>query len=186
MQHLCGELPAYPTCHYRSLTNCFSSDEVLQLIFYEMIDPTPLTLVSKRFHRFSQDPYVRAHYFLARYGPIEAMFHALGRPKVLDKQVLDVCEPCFLLLSVGVIVWHFNPGHVLQTLLSSGAHLSRYLIQVSMHHYFYTQSHFIKTSWVRKLPFGVFTHFLQRAEEKYGEIPRGKVLCPATKNFFFH
>ncbi|KAF8231714.1 hypothetical protein L208DRAFT_1423428 [Tricholoma matsutake] len=124
-------------------------DEVLQLIFYELIDPTPLTLVSKRFHRFSQDPYVRANYFLVRYGPIEAMFHALGRPKIIDKQVLDI-------------------------LLSSGAHLSRYLIQVSMHHYFYTQSHFIKTPWVRNLPLRVFTYFLQRAEERYGEIPRGK------------
>jgi hypothetical protein len=73
---------------------------------------------------------------------------------------------------------YLDAGHVLQTLLSSGAHLSRYLIQVSMHHYFYTQSHFIKTPWVRKLPFDVFIHFLQRAEERYGEIPRGKVsLC---------
>jgi len=124
-------------------------DEVLQLIFYELIDPTPLTLVSKRFYRFSQDPYVRANYFLARYGPIEAMFHALGRPKIIDNQVLDI-------------------------LLSSGAHLSRYLIQVSMHHYFYTQSHFIKSPWVRNLPLRVFTHLLQRGEERYGEIPRGK------------
>jgi hypothetical protein len=67
-----------------------------------MIDPAPLTLVSKRFHRFSQDPYVRAHYFLARYGPIEAVFHAFGRPKIIDKQVLDVCELCSSLLSDGV------------------------------------------------------------------------------------
>ncbi|KAF9463035.1 hypothetical protein BDZ94DRAFT_648521 [Collybia nuda] len=124
-------------------------DEVIQLIFYELIDPTSLTLVCKRFHRFSQDPYVRAHYFLSRYGPTEAMFYALGRGKVLTERVLDI-------------------------LLTSGAHLSRYLIQISMHHYFYTQAHFIKTPWVRTVRMGVFVYFLKLAEERYGEIPRGK------------
>ncbi|RDB17847.1 hypothetical protein Hypma_000771 [Hypsizygus marmoreus] len=124
-------------------------DEVVQLIFYELIDPGPLTLVSKRFYRFSQDPYVRAHYFLTHYGPAEAMFYALGRGKVLTERVLDI-------------------------LLMSGAHLSRYLIQVAMHHYFYTQSHFIKTPWVRNVPLRVFTYFMKLAEEMYGEIPRGK------------
>ncbi|KAG5648430.1 hypothetical protein DXG03_005004 [Asterophora parasitica] len=64
-------------------------DEVVQLIFYELVDPGPLTLVSTRFHRFSQDPYVRAHYFLTHYGPTEAMFYALGRGKILTERVLD-------------------------------------------------------------------------------------------------
>ncbi|KIM43202.1 hypothetical protein M413DRAFT_18303 [Hebeloma cylindrosporum] len=124
-------------------------DEILQLIFYELIDPSPLTLVSQRFHHFSQDPYVRAHYFLVHYGPMEAMYHALGRGKVLSDRVLDI-------------------------LLSSGAHLSRYLIQVAMHHYFYTQTHFIKTSWVKNIPLRVFAYFLKLSEDRYGEIPRGK------------
>ncbi|KAF8895518.1 hypothetical protein BD779DRAFT_1499942 [Infundibulicybe gibba] len=124
-------------------------DEVVQLVFYELPDPTPFTHVSRRFHRFSQDPYVRAHYFLARYGQTQAMFYALGRGKVLTEQVLDI-------------------------LLTSGAHLSRYLVQIAMHHYFHAQAHFIKTPWVRNVPLRVFAYFLKLAEAKYGEIPRGK------------
>jgi hypothetical protein len=72
------------------IANGLDADEVVQLIFYELIDPSSLTLVCKRFHRFSQDPYVRAHYFLSRYGPTEAMFYALGRGKVITERVLDV------------------------------------------------------------------------------------------------
>jgi len=49
-----------------------------------------LTLVSRRFYRLSQDTYVRAHYFLNHYGPVEAMFYALGRGKILNECVLDV------------------------------------------------------------------------------------------------
>ncbi|KJA21186.1 hypothetical protein HYPSUDRAFT_42305 [Hypholoma sublateritium FD-334 SS-4] len=124
-------------------------DEVLQLIFYELADPSPLTQVSKHFHRFSQDPYVRAHYFLVHYGSTEAVYRALGRGKLVTARVLDI-------------------------LLTSGAHLSRYLIQIAIHHYFHTQTHFIKTPWVRSVPLRVFAYFLTLAEEKYGEIPRGK------------
>ena len=53
--------------------------------------------------------------------------------------------------------------------------MSRYLAQVAIHHYFHTQSHFIKTAWVRTLPLRAFLHFLRRAEESYGDIPVGKV-----------
>jgi hypothetical protein len=67
-------------------------DEVIQLIFYELSDPSPLTFVSQRFYRFSQDPYVRAHYFLIHYGPTEAMYYALGRGKIITERVLDVCH----------------------------------------------------------------------------------------------
>ncbi|KAG6831944.1 hypothetical protein H0H92_006545 [Tricholoma furcatifolium] len=124
-------------------------DEVIQIIFYELDDPGPLSHANKRFHHFSQDPYVRAHYFLTHYGPMEAMFQALGHGGVLTERVLDI-------------------------LISSGAHISRYLVQVAMHHYFHTASHFIKTSWVRNVPFGVFTYFLKVAEGMYGDIPRAK------------
>ncbi|KDR82830.1 hypothetical protein GALMADRAFT_220831 [Galerina marginata CBS 339.88] len=124
-------------------------DEVLQLVFYELPDPSSLTLVSQRFHRFSQDPYVRAHYFLNHYGPVEAMYYALGRGKVVTERVLDI-------------------------LLSSGAHLSRYLIQVAIHHYFYTHSHFVKTNWVRHVPLHVIAYFLKLAQQRYGEIPWAK------------
>ncbi|PPQ69611.1 hypothetical protein CVT24_001367 [Panaeolus cyanescens] len=64
-------------------------DEILQLIFYELPDPSPLTIVSRRFYAFSQDPYVRATYFLMHYGSAEALFYALGRGKVLTERVLD-------------------------------------------------------------------------------------------------
>ncbi|KAF8903160.1 hypothetical protein CPB84DRAFT_1728604 [Gymnopilus junonius] len=124
-------------------------DEILQLIFYELVDPSPLTRVSQRFYRFSQDPYVRAHYFLNHYGPGEAVYYALGRGKVVTERVLDI-------------------------LLSSGAHLSRYLVQIAVHHYFYTQAHFIKTHWVRHVSLGVMSHFLKLAAERYGEISFAK------------
>ncbi|TFK24971.1 hypothetical protein FA15DRAFT_669031 [Coprinopsis marcescibilis] len=124
-------------------------DEIIQLIFYELPDPSHLTLVSRRLYSFSKDPYVRAHYFLSHYGPAEAVFQALGRGKVLTERVIDI-------------------------LLSSGAHLSRYLVQIAMHHYFHTQTHFIRTPWVRNVPFGVFVYFMRKAHEKYGDIPRGK------------
>lgn len=62
-----------------------------------------------------------------------------------------------------------------QILLSSGATLSRYLIQVAVHHYFRTTSHpFIKTTWTRSIPFPVFAHFLKVAADMYGEIPLAK------------
>jgi len=65
---------------------------------------------------------------------------------------------------------------IVKILLTSGAHLSRYLIQIAIHHYFHTQAHFIKSPWVRNVPLRVFAYFLKLAQEKYGEIPRGKVL----------
>lgn len=68
-----------------------TQDDIVHLIIYELNDPTALILTSKRFHRVSKDPYVRAHYFLHRYGHMDAMFWALGRGKVLNEQVINVC-----------------------------------------------------------------------------------------------
>ncbi|KAI0648012.1 hypothetical protein C8Q79DRAFT_999501 [Trametes meyenii] len=124
-------------------------DEILQLILNELNVPAPFTLVSKRIHEFSQDPYVRASYFLARYGHIQALYWALGRGKLLNERVIDI-------------------------LLSSGAHLSRYLVQCAMHHYFRTQVPFIKTRWVRTIPLPVFSYFLSIAARMYGDIPVAK------------
>lgn len=73
-----------------ALTAHFSADELLQLVFCELADPSSLTHVSQRFYRFSQDPYVRARYFLAHYGPVEAMYYALGRGKLMTERVIDV------------------------------------------------------------------------------------------------
>jgi hypothetical protein len=145
----------------------FFPDEVLQLIFFELNDPTHFILVSKRFYKFSQVPYVRAHYFLARYGPIQAMFWALGRGKIITERVIDV--------SVSVChSFHLLLIPLFKILLSSGAHFSRYLIQVAAHHYFRTSAHFIKSNWVRSVSFPVFTYFLKLAADTYGEIPCGK------------
>jgi len=90
MDRICGgSLPNF-SCFPSQAILTSIADEILQLIFYELTDPSPLTFVSRRLHHFSQDPYVRAHYFLIHYGPIEAMYHALGRGRVLNDRVLDV------------------------------------------------------------------------------------------------
>lgn len=62
-----------------------------------------------------------------------------------------------------------------QTLLSSGAHLSRYFVQCAMHHYYRTaQVPFIKTPWVRSMDLAVFTHFQTAAVKRFGNVPLGK------------
>ena len=66
------------------------TDEVVQLILNELDDPTHFSLVSKRFYVFTQDPYVRAWYFISRYGKIQALFWALGRGRLMNGQVIDV------------------------------------------------------------------------------------------------
>ncbi|CAK5284190.1 unnamed protein product [Mycena citricolor] len=125
-------------------------DEVLQLIFFELADPTAFAATARRFHSFSQEPYVRAQYFITRYGPLQALYFALGRGRLLTRRVLDI-------------------------FLTSGVHLSRYLVQVAFHHYFHAHSHPIKSpTWTRKVPLDVFSYFLELAAEKYGDIPRGK------------
>ncbi|KAG1785964.1 uncharacterized protein HD556DRAFT_1434905 [Suillus plorans] len=124
-------------------------DEVIELIFYELDDPTALTLTSKHFHNVSQDPYVRAHYFLNRYGRMDAMFWALGRGKIMSDKVIDI-------------------------LISSGAYVSRYLVQVAIHHYFRSANHFIKTAWVRNMSIPVFAHFMKVACGLFDEVPLGK------------
>ncbi|KAI0632128.1 hypothetical protein C8Q77DRAFT_1218628 [Trametes polyzona] len=124
-------------------------DEILQLILNELNDPVAFTLLTKRHYQFSQDSYVRASYFLARYGRIQALYWALGRGKLLNERVIDI-------------------------LLSCGAHLSRYLVQCAMHHYFRTQVPFIKTRWVRTIPLPVFAYFMSIAARMYGDIPVAK------------
>ncbi|KAG6336050.1 hypothetical protein ID866_3023 [Astraeus odoratus] len=126
-----------------------SSDEIIEIIIYELDDPTALTLTSKRFLRVSQDPYVRAQYFLTRYGHMDAMFWALGRGKLLSEKVIDI-------------------------LIASGAHVSRYLVQVAIHHFYRSAVHFIKTTWVRSMRLEVFSYFQKVAAEMFDEMPVGK------------
>ncbi|KAJ6508787.1 hypothetical protein C8R45DRAFT_968704 [Mycena sanguinolenta] len=126
-------------------------DEVLSLIFYQIQDPTALTQVNRRLLLFSQDPYVRASYFIARHPKTEALSAAFTRGKLLTPRVIDI-------------------------LVASGAHVSRYLVQVACHHFFYCQSHFLKpsTPWVRNCSLDAFTHFIKICGDKFDKIPRGK------------
>lgn len=64
--------------------------EIIQLILNELNDPTNLSLVARRYHQFTEDPYVRASYFLSRYGRIQAFFWALGRGKLMTNEVINV------------------------------------------------------------------------------------------------
>lgn len=66
------------------------TDDVLLLIFVQLDDPAALSATSKRLHRISKEPYTRALYFITRYGHQYAMYWALGRGKLVDKQMLDV------------------------------------------------------------------------------------------------
>lgn len=89
MDRVCS-MSCPPSPHAPFLITSQSKDEVLHLIFFELNDPNPLTQVSKRFYSFSQDPYVRARYFLARYGPIEALYFAFARGRLMTERVIDV------------------------------------------------------------------------------------------------
>ncbi|KAK7689999.1 hypothetical protein QCA50_006641 [Cerrena zonata] len=124
-------------------------DEILQIIINELDDPTNFSLTSKGIYAFTQDPYVRATYFISRYGKIQALYWAFGRPRLMNKRVIDI-------------------------LLSSGAHLSRYLVQCVIQQYFRSHVHFIKQSWARKLEYSVATYILTIAGERYGNVPIGK------------
>ncbi|KAF8583350.1 hypothetical protein K439DRAFT_1634534 [Ramaria rubella] len=125
------------------------SDEIISLIIYQLGDPASLSMTSKRLHRISKDPYVRSSYFLARYGPQQAFYWALSRGKLMNERVLDI-------------------------LLTSGAHLSRYLLQTAIHHYFRTTAHFIKHPWARTLPLPVFTHFMNLGRRFGADVPLAK------------
>ena len=76
------------------MTSWTCTDEILQLILNELNDPAAFSMLSKRHHEFTKDPYVRAMYFLARYGRIQALYWALGRGKLLSERMLDVRISC--------------------------------------------------------------------------------------------
>ncbi|KIJ54821.1 hypothetical protein M422DRAFT_221215 [Sphaerobolus stellatus SS14] len=118
------------------------SDEIIAMIVYHLEDPGPFSATAKSFYEICKDPYVRSSYFLHRYGPQHAFYYALSRGKLLNDKVLNI-------------------------LSTSGAHFSRYLLQVAIHHYFRTTSHFIKAPWVRNLSLGTFTHFMSLGS-RYG------------------
>jgi len=69
-----------------------------------------------------------------------------------------------------------NPMHIpkQQILISSGAHLSRYLVQLAIHHHFRSYVPFIKTPWVRSMSTSTFVYLMSVATKRYGDIPTGK------------
>ena len=71
-------------------------DEILQIVINELDDPTSFSLISKQYYAFTQDPYVRASYFLSRHGPIQALYWALGRGRLMNERVIDVRSVLFL------------------------------------------------------------------------------------------
>lgn len=85
-----------------------SVDEILQIILNELDDPSAFSLISKRYYTFTQDPYVRALYFLSRYGPIQAMYWALGRGRLMNEKVIDVRSVLFLGASYNLLKTSFE------------------------------------------------------------------------------
>lgn len=69
-----------------------------------------------------------------------------------------------------------NSTHIpeLQILISSGAHLSRYLVQLAVHHHFRSYVPFIKTPWVRSMSTSTFVYLMSVATKRYGDVPTGK------------
>ena len=65
-------------------------DEILQIILNELDDPTNFSLVNKSIYAFTREPYVRATYFMMRYGKVQALYWALGRGKLVNTAVIDV------------------------------------------------------------------------------------------------
>ncbi|CUA72516.1 Transcriptional activator protein DAL81 [Rhizoctonia solani] len=120
------------------------SDDVLLLIFIQLDDPLALSQTSKRFNRISKESYTRALYFITRYGHQHAMYWALGRGKLVDKQMLDI-------------------------MVNNGAHVSRYLIQCAIQYRGHSAPHsFIKKHWSHSLSFESFVHLLGIAVDRMG------------------
>ncbi|QRV92374.1 F-box-like domain protein [Ceratobasidium sp. AG-Ba] len=120
------------------------SDDVLLLIFVQLDDPAALSATSRRFYNISREPYTRALYFITRYGYQYAIYWALGRGKLVDPQMLDI-------------------------LVNSGAHISRYLVQCMIQYRGHSAPHgFIKRQWSHSLSFESFIHFLNIAHRKLG------------------
>lgn len=61
-----------------------------------------------------------------------------------------------------------------QILLSSGAHVSRYLVQAVVQHVCRKSIHFVKGQWARTLPFPVFAHFLHTTSKLYPSVDVAK------------
>ncbi|KAF7314454.1 hypothetical protein MKEN_00918200 [Mycena kentingensis (nom. inval.)] len=139
-----------PTAAMAFFDSC--PEELIHLVVFELEDPTAFSCTTKRIHRILTQPWVRASFFLVRHGKDQALYHALGRGRLLSPRVLDI-------------------------LLAGGAHFSRYLVQVAVHHYFSTSgaSHFSsRAPWVKSVPLANMAYFLSVAAETFGDIPRGK------------
>ncbi|ELU39032.1 F-box-like domain-containing protein [Rhizoctonia solani AG-1 IA] len=123
----------------------YLSDDVLLLIFIQLDDPLSLSQTSKRFNRISKESYTRALYFITRYGHQHAMYWALGRGKLVDKQMLDVST----MRPVGCLI--------------------RYLVQCAIQYRGHSAPHsFIKKHWSHSLSFESFVYLLNIATDRMG------------------
>lgn len=109
--------------------------------------------VSKRFHAISLDPFVISSFFLQTYGKQQALYHLLGRPRLVTVKVLEQC-------------------------FQQQAHLSRYLLQNLLDVYPLAQN---IPHWIaHRYPFfgkgsllqvSSFAHLLQKGMQLYGSDP---------------
>lgn len=67
-------------------------------------------MVSKRLLAISRDPWTRARYFIERHGKLQALYFALGKGKLLNEQVLDVCVLLHSLCGQILILRALDPG----------------------------------------------------------------------------
>lgn len=128
------------------------SNELLVNIF-SFLDPQDAKVfgqISKRFHAISLDPFVVSSFFVRKYGTKQALYHLLGRPRLVTIPVLDQC-------------------------FQQRAHLSRYLLQYLLTAY-PTGLHV--PHWISQfyplfgkghlLRIDSFTHLLRKGMELYG------------------
>ena len=137
-------------------------DDIIHLIIYELNDPTALTLTSKRFLSISRDPYVRAHYFLHRYGHMDAMYWALGRGRVLNDKVIDV-RLLYFLVSISV-----SDAQFIRSFSDPGI---KWRLRISLH---YTSCH------SSLLPFGKSLY-----QDTMGPVDTPSRLHPFHESHFF-
>ena len=110
--------------------------------------------VSKRFHSISLDPFVISSFFLQTYGKRQALYHLLGRPRLVTVQVLDQC-------------------------FQQQAHLSRYLLQklleaypLALHNPHWIAYRYPLFGKGSLLQVASFAHLLQKGMQLYGSDPR--------------
>jgi hypothetical protein len=58
-------------------------------VWLHLDDVAALTRVNRRLHELASDRHFQAQFFLHRYQPWSAIFHAIGRPRLFHAELLD-------------------------------------------------------------------------------------------------